>query len=1043
MIDWQGLRRFCLLLSFLLLTLLPSSCGDDQQGSVSDGSDATASANLTIRWNDTPVPQDSAPVRAAALDCAAGGVAQVVCEVYDAEGNWLVTGGPWDCEAGSGRVEGIPPGQDRIFVVLAGDELGNIRYQGETTGVSIEAGEITEGVVIDAYLFIPTLSAPEDGAEDIDPNTVSLEWETVENAEEYLVQVATDVDFETIVINDTTPATAYAPSTLGPLTEYFWKISAVDMHTNTGADSEVRSFVTSDCAYTISPTIQSVSWEGETYAVAVTATHNECEWSTSESYDWISLSPTSGSDSATVQVTVSANAGEARSATITIAGQPHTINQDPAGCSYTIAPTSRSVDNEGETYSVTVTATHGECDWSASETYDWISLSPASGSGNGTVRVTVLANTGAARSATITIAGRPHTINQAAGACTYTIDPTNRSVDSEGETYSVTVTATHSECDWSASENYEWISLSPASGSGNGTVRVTVLANTGAARSATITIAGRPHTINQAAGACSFTIDPTNRSVDSEGETYSVTVTATHSECDWSASENYEWISLSPASGSGNGTVSVTVSANEGEARSATITIAGQPHTINQDPAGCSYTIDPTSRSVSNERETYNVTVTATHGGCDWSTSENYNWISLSPTSGSGSGTVRVTVSANSGQARTATITIAGQTHTVRQAEGPCTYTIDPTSRSVDYEGETYSVAVSTTHGGCDWGTSEDYGWISLSPTSGSGSGTVRVTVSANDGAERSATISIAGQTHTINQDGVPCTYTIDPTSRSVDYEGETYSVAVSTTHGGCNWDTSEDYGWISLSPSSGSGSGTVRVTVSANTDCSRSAIITIAGRTHTINQDGVPCSYSISPGTREDIPAEGLEYTVSIYTNCDDCYWTSSERLDWVSVAAPTSGTGDGSLTITVEANDTGEQRTGRMTIAGQTHTIRQDPFEDDYIGIVSVSPDSNLMPRYTYDFTVRVEYTLATQDQGELNIGFNVNSPDSYSLIPTASQIVNRGSGTYTFNVSSYVVDWGLDGNFGVYTNLSPYPHDSPWTPLDSDILELEVVY
>ena len=386
------------------------------------------------------------------MDCAAGGVAQVVCEVYDAEGNWLVTGGPWPCEAGSGRVEGILPGQDRIFVVLAEDEFGNVRYQGETTGVSIEAGEITQGVVIDAYLFIPTLSAPENGAQDVDPSAVSLEWETVENADEYLVQVATDFDFETIIINETTPAAVYAPSTLEPLTEYFWKICAVDMYTNTGADSEVRSFVTSDCAYTISPAIQSVSWEGETYAVAVTATHSDCEWSTSESYDWISLSPTSGSGSATVQVTVSANAGEARSATITIAGQPHTINQDPAGCSYTIAPISRSVDNEGETYSVTVTATHSECDWSASENYDWISLSPGSGSGNGTVRVTVLANTGAARSATITIAGQNHTINQDPAGCSYTIAPTIQSVNYEGETYNVTVTATHSECDWSASE---------------------------------------------------------------------------------------------------------------------------------------------------------------------------------------------------------------------------------------------------------------------------------------------------------------------------------------------------------------------------------------------------------------------------------------------------------------------------------------------------------------------------------------------------------------------------------------------------------------
>ena len=200
-----------------------------------------------------------------------------------------------------------------------------------------------------------------------------------------------------------------------------------------------------------------------------------------------------------------------------------------------------------------------------------------------------------------------------------------------GKNYAVTVTATHSECDWSASESYDWISLSPGSGSGNGTVSVTVSANTGEARSATITIAGQNHTINQDPAGCSYTIAPTIQSVNYEGETYNVTVTATHSECDWSASENYDWISLSPVSGSGSGTVRVTVAANPGSSRSATITIAGQDHTINQDPAGCSYTIAPTSRSVDNDGETYTVSVTATHSGCDWSASENDDWISLSP----------------------------------------------------------------------------------------------------------------------------------------------------------------------------------------------------------------------------------------------------------------------------------------------------------------------------------------------------------------------------------------------------------------------------
>ena len=498
MIDWQRLRGVCLSLILLCLTLLPSSCGDGQQGSLSGGSDETASANLTIRWHDTSVAEDSAPIRAASLGCQAAGVEQVVCEVYDAAGNWLVTGGPWACEAGSGMIERIPVGQDRIFVVLAEDDLGNIRYQGETFGVSIEAGQNNQDVVIEAYPFIPTLSAPENAAQDVDLSAVSLEWEPVENAEEYLIQVAKDVDFETIIINETTPTTVYT-APLEPLTEYFWKICAVDMQTNTGADSEVRSFVTSDCTYTISPASNAFTNTGSTASIDVTSPSSHCPWSVSVSASWITItSDSSGSGNGMVTYSVSANPGAARSATITIADQDHTVTQEAAPCTYTISPPSKEdADKDGDAYNITVSATHSGCEWRTSESESWFSLSPTSGSGSGTVRVTALANPGAARSATITIAGQDHTVTQEAAPCTYTVSPPSKDADINGDAYDITVSATHSGCAWSTSESESWFSLSPTSGSGSGTVHVTALANPGATRSATITIADQTHTINQ------------------------------------------------------------------------------------------------------------------------------------------------------------------------------------------------------------------------------------------------------------------------------------------------------------------------------------------------------------------------------------------------------------------------------------------------------------------------------------------------------------------------------------------------------------------
>src|SRR5581483_8250891 len=103
---------------------------------------------------------------------------------------------------------------------------------------------------------------------------------------------------------------------------------------------------------------------------------------------------------------------------------------------------------------VSVTAGAG-CNWTASESATWISItSSASGSGNGTVNYSVTANTGPARSATLTIAGQTFTVNQASG-CTFSISPASRSHTAAAETGSVSVTA-GAGCNWTATESAAW-----------------------------------------------------------------------------------------------------------------------------------------------------------------------------------------------------------------------------------------------------------------------------------------------------------------------------------------------------------------------------------------------------------------------------------------------------------------------------------------------------------------------------------------------------------------------------------------------------------
>ena len=59
---------------------------------------------------------------------------------------------------------------------------------------------------------------------------------------------------------------------------------------------------------------------------------------------------------------------------------------------------------------------------------------------------------------------------------------------------------------------------------------------------------------------------------------------------------------------------------------------------------------------------------------------------------------------------------------------------------------------MTTSSSTCAWTTSESLSWVSLSPTSGTGSQTVTITATANTGSARNGSVTIAGKTYTISQ---------------------------------------------------------------------------------------------------------------------------------------------------------------------------------------------------------------------------------------------------------------------------------------------------
>jgi sugar lactone lactonase YvrE len=88
------------------------------------------------------------------------------------------------------------------------------------------------------------------------------------------------------------------------------------------------------------------------------------------------------------------------------------VSISASGCSYSLSATGQQFGVDGDTGSVKVTTTPGNCGWTATSNSDWVVIT-AGGNGVGPVQFTVAPNSGITpRAGTLTIAGRSFTVTQ-------------------------------------------------------------------------------------------------------------------------------------------------------------------------------------------------------------------------------------------------------------------------------------------------------------------------------------------------------------------------------------------------------------------------------------------------------------------------------------------------------------------------------------------------------------------------------------------------------------------------------------------------------
>jgi hypothetical protein len=237
-----------------------------------------------------------------------------------------------------------------------------------------------------------------------------------------------------------------------------------------------------------------------------------------------------------------------------------------------------------------------------------------------------------------------------------------------------------------------------------------------------------------------------------------------------------------------------------------------------------------------------------------------------------------------------------------------------------------------------------DSNWIHVSPNSGTTPGSFTITVDENTtGTDRNGNItisatdtSVSSVTISISQLGgeAPSDARLAVDLETLNLPWETTAVTInvfnSTTSEGINYIVTSipENDWIAVSATSGATPSTLTITVLDNYEGARTGQVILTPTsigvsntvTITVNQEAGP-SIALDIETK-NVAVGGETFTVTVTnpTNSDAVNFTVTSNDTWLSFT-PTSGNTPSGISITVNANGTGQIRTGVVTFTDENN--------------------------------------------------------------------------------------------------------------------------
>jgi hypothetical protein len=260
-----------------------------------------------------------------------------------------------------------------------------------------------------------------------------------------------------------------------------------------------------------------------------------------------------------------------------------------------------------------------------------------------------------------------------------------------------------------------------------------------------------------------------------------------------------------------------------------------------------------------------------------------------------------------------------------------CTTTISPASAILPGSGGPVSFAL-TVPPGCPWEAIVESNFITLDgPGYGMGSATPitvtgKVAKNVDTSYPRPGTVRIGEASFTVTQDGGSCEPVLSTQSLTFDSAGGLRTITLTLPSTCSPWTVTSTSWWITSSTAaSGNGSANITVFASPNSFGTRTATLSIAGKSVSVTQSGSNCTAQVTPAS-PNVPAQGGVLTANITTSAPSCAWAAFSGTPWIKVGAnDAAGQGSRTFSLAYSPNPTLAVRTGQVLIADQVITIQQ----------------------------------------------------------------------------------------------------------------------